>query len=525
MITKLAKNGGHLGPNLGVVELTIALHYVFSTPQDKFVWDVSHQSYVHKLLLDRPQEPVYTVRDRRPERLCLAHGKPARLLRRRARRHGLVGGIDRNHAPIPALLAVAGVHHYLIREGLRTQVSLVLESGEPREVHHFALLIGYGCGGINPYLAFETIEDMVRQGHLPPRTEASAKPQAEKSPAEFYIKNYVKAVNKGVLKVMSKMGISTVHSYCGAQIFEAVGLGQDVIDKYFTSTPFRIAGIGLDVIAYEVRVRHEMAFADRNANGHTLDVGGHYQYRKEGEFHLFNPESVHKLQHACRSGNFKLFKEYSQLVNDQLRRLCTLRGLMEIKFLNKPIPIEEVEPVEEILKRFKTGAMSYGSISQEAHETLAVAMNRIGGKSNTGEGGEDPERYVPRCQRRFAEHAIKQVASGRFGVTSSYLVHAEELQIKMAQGAKPGEGGQLPGQKVYPWIAKVLPFDAGSRPDLAAAAPRHLLHRRPGRADSRPEERQPSRPHQCETGRRGGRRHDRGRGFESSRRRRPHQRP
>ncbi len=382
--------------------------------------------------------------------------------------------IGKNHAPIPALLAVAGLHHFLIRESLRTQVSLVLESGEPREVHHFALLIGYGCAGINPYLAFETIEDMVRQGHLPPRADAKPLGANGKPQADFYIKNYVKAINKGVLKVMSKMGISTVHSYCGAQIFEAVGLGQEVIDKYFTSTPSRVAGIGLDVIAEEVRTRHEKAYAERSTNGHALDVGGHYQYRKEGEYHLFNPETVHKLQHACRSGNYKIFKEFTQLVNDQSRRLCTLRGLMEIKFPGQPIPIEEVEPVEEILKRFKTGAMSYGSISQEAHETLAIAMNRIGGKSNTGEGGEDPARYVRDANGDSRNSAIKQVASGRFGVTSSYLVNAQELQIKMAQGAKPGEGGQLPGHKVYPWIAKVRHSTPGV--GLISPPPHHDIY-------------------------------------------------
>ncbi|MCS7047464.1 MAG: glutamate synthase-related protein, partial [Gemmataceae bacterium] len=352
--------------------------------------------------------------------------------------------IDKHHAPIPALLAVAAVHHHLIREGTRTQVSLVLESGEPREVHHFCLLIGYGAGAINPYLAFETIEDMIRQGHL-------------KLDPDKAIKNYVKSINKGVLKVMSKMGISTVQSYCGAQIFEAVGLGQEVIDKYFTWTPSRVGGVGLDVIAQETRARHDHAFSERPTNGRTLDVGGHYQYRKEGEYHLFNPETVHKLQYAVRTGNYKTFQEYSRLVNDQSKRLATLRGLMEIRFDQcTPVPLEEVEPVEEIVKRFKTGAMSYGSISQEAHETLAIAMNRIGGKSNTGEGGEDPERYRWTNERGDSKNsAIKQVASGRFGVNSQYLVMAKELQIKMAQGAKPGEGGQLPGHKVYPWIAKV----------------------------------------------------------------------
>ncbi len=323
--------------------------------------------------------------------------------------------IDKNHAPIPALLAVAAVHHHLIREGTRTQVSIVLESGEPREVHHFALLIGYGAGAVNPYLAFETIEDMIRQGQL-------TKVDGKKG-----IKNYVKAINKGVLKVMSKMGISTAQSYCGAQIFEAVGLGQDVIKDYFTGTPSRVGGIGLDVIAAEVRARHDRPFADRPTNGHTLDIGGHYQFRREGEYHLFNPETIHKLQYACRTGNYKVFKEYSGLVNNQSTRLCTLRGLMEFKpaatecnehgTLIAPraaVPLDEVEPLETILRRFKSGAMSYGSISQEAHETLAIAMNRIGGKSNTGEGGEDPARYTLEANGDSKNSAIKQVASGRF---------------------------------------------------------------------------------------------------------------
>ncbi|MCI0684467.1 MAG: glutamate synthase large subunit [Gemmataceae bacterium] len=352
--------------------------------------------------------------------------------------------IDRHHAPIPALLAIGAVHHHLIREGTRTQVSLVLESGEPREVHHFCLLIGYGAGAINPYLAFETIEDMIRQGHL-------------RMDAKKAIKNYTKSIDKGVLKVMSKMGISTAQSYCGAQIFEAVGLGQEVIDRYFTWTASRVGGVGMDVLAHEVRARHDHAFSERPTNGKTLDVGGHYQYRKEGEYHLFNPETVHKLQYAVRADNYKTFKEYTGLVNDQSKRLATLRGLMDIRFGERtPIPIEEVESAESIMKRFKSGAMSYGSISQEAHETLAIAMNRIGGKSNTGEGGEDPERYAWTNELGDSKNsAIKQVASGRFGVTSEYLVMAKELQIKMAQGAKPGEGGQLPGHKVYPWIAKV----------------------------------------------------------------------
>jgi glutamate synthase (ferredoxin) len=353
-------------------------------------------------------------------------------------------GVDRQNAPIPALLAVAGLHHHLIREGTRTRVGLVLESGEPREVHHFSLLIGYGAGAINPYLAFETLDDMIRQGLLKEIKHKEA------------CKNFVKAAVKGVVKVISKMGISTVQSYRGAQIFEAIGLNQKVIDRYFTWTPSRIEGVGLDVLAEEVLFRHRQAFPERPVKEHVLDVGGQYQWRQEGELHLFSPQTVHKLQQACRTGSYKVFKEYSELVNNQIRNHCTLRGLLELKFAPTPIPIEEVEPAETILKRFKSGAMSYGSISKEAHEALAIAMNRVGGKSNTGEGGEDPERYAWSNERGDSKNsAIKQVASGRFGVTSEYLVQARELQIKMAQGAKPGEGGQLPGGKVYPWIAKV----------------------------------------------------------------------
>jgi len=372
-------------------------------------------------------------------------------------------GVDVEHAPIPSLLAVAGVHHHLIREGTRAKVGLVLESGEPREVHHFSLLIGYGAGVINPYLAFETIDDMIREGSLPGTNHEKA------------IKNYVKSVGKGVMKVMSKMGISTAQSYCGAQIFEAVGLNKDVIDKYFTWTASRVSGVGMDVIAEEAVTRHRRAFPDRSLNGHTLEAGGQYQYRREGEFHLFNPESIHKLQYACRSNSYKAFKEYSTLVDNQAKRLCTLRGLFEFKLAEKPIPLEEVESVESIMKRFKSGAMSYGSISQEAHETLAIAMNRIGGKSNTGEGGEDPDRYLWSNDRGDSKNsAIKQVASGRFGVTSNYLVNAKELQIKMAQGAKPGEGGQLPGSKVYPWIAKVRHSTPGV--GLISPPPHHDIY-------------------------------------------------
>jgi glutamate synthase (ferredoxin) len=351
-------------------------------------------------------------------------------------------GVDREHAAIPALLAVAGLHHHLIRAGTRSRVGLVIESGEPREVHHFALLLGYGAGAVNPYVALETVTDLVRQGQV-------------KGPPEKAINNYVKAGTKGIMKVMSKMGISTVQSYRGAQIFEAIGLNKELIDHYFTWTSSRVSGIGIDVVAREVHARHHRAFPERPTNGHTLDVGGQYQYRRDGENHLFNPETVHKLQYACRTGNYRVFKDYSRLIDEQARKLCTLRGLFDLKFASQPIPIEEVEPVDAILRRFKTGAMSYGSISKEAHETLAIAMNRIGGKSNTGEGGEDPARYRPDANGDSRNSAIKQVASGRFGVTSEYLVNAQELQIKMAQGAKPGEGGQLPGTKVYPWIAKV----------------------------------------------------------------------
>ena len=352
-------------------------------------------------------------------------------------------GINQEHAAIPALLAVSGLHHHLIRKGTRTKVGIVLESGEPREVHHFALLIGYGCGAINPYLAFETLDDMIREGMLKGIDHKTA------------VKNYAKAVAKGVVKTMSKMGISTIQSYRGAQIFEAIGLNQKLVDRYFTWTASRIEGAGIDEIAQEVLRRHEHAFPDRQTNGQVLDAGGEYQWRKEGEFHMFNPETVHKLQLACRTNNYKTFKEYSQLINVQEKNYCTLRGLLDLKSGLKPIPIEEVEPIEAIMKRFKTGAMSYGSISKEAHEALAIAMNRIGGKSNTGEGGEDPIRFTPESNGDSKNSAIKQVASGRFGVTSHYLVNAREIQIKMAQGAKPGEGGQLPGTKVYPWIAKV----------------------------------------------------------------------
>jgi glutamate synthase (ferredoxin) len=350
---------------------------------------------------------------------------------------------DRVRAPIPSLLATAGVHHHLVRKGTRTRCALVVESGDAREVHHCALLLAYGAGAVNPYLAFETLDDMIRQRMLTGISHADA------------VHNYIHALNKGILKVMSKMGVSTLQSYCGAQLFEAIGLDRSFVDKYFTRTASRIGGVGIDVIGEEVNRRHQKAFPVRPSGDGDLDWGGEYQWRRDGEYHLFNPETVFKLQHSTRSGQYKIFKEYTRAVDDQNRKLATLRGLLELKLDAKPIPIEDVEPVDSIVKRFATGAMSYGSISQEAHETLAIAMNRLGGKSNTGEGGEDPARYKKDANGDWRRSAIKQVASARFGVTSEYLVNAEDLQIKMAQGAKPGEGGQLPGHKVYPWIAKV----------------------------------------------------------------------
>ncbi len=358
---------------------------------------------------------------------------------------------DRNadavDAPIPSLLLTAAVHHHLVRTRQRTMVGLIVECGDAREVHHMALLIGYGAGAVNPYLAFESIEDMIAAdsgrglhglGGMDPK-------QA--------VRNYIKACGKGVLKVMSKMGVSTVASYTGAQIFEAIGLGDELVQKYFTGTVSRIGGIGLDVIATAVRMRHSIANPARpEERAHrTLELGGEYQWRREGEPHLFNPETVFKLQHATRAKRYDIFKEYTSGVDDQSKALLTLRGLIKFRDdVRSPVPLEDVEPVSEIVKRFSTGAMSYGSISAEAHETLAMAMNQLGGKSNTGEGGEDSERLHDPSRRS----AIKQVASGRFGVTSEYLTNADDLQIKMAQGAKPGEGGQLPGHKVYPWIAK-----------------------------------------------------------------------
>jgi glutamate synthase (ferredoxin) len=371
-------------------------------------------------------------------------------------------GVGPRLAPIPSLLATAGVHHHLVREGTRTRCALVIESGDAREVHHVSLLLGYGAGVVNPYVAFETIDDMIRQGMLTGVDRERA------------IQHYIKALNKGVLKVMSKMGISTLQSYCGAQIFEAIGLKTDFIDKYFTHTMSRIGGVGIEVIAEEAVRRHQRAFGRQPVKPQELEPGGEYQWRRDGEYHLFNPDTVFKLQHATRTGQYSIFKEYTRAVDQQNEHRATLRGLFRLKPAGVPVPIDEVEPVEAIVRRFATGAMSYGSISQEAHETLAIAMNRLGGKSNTGEGGEDAERFLPMANGDSKRSAIKQVASGRFGVTSEYLVNADELQIKMAQGAKPGEGGQLPGHKVYPWIAKTRHSTPGV--GLISPPPHHDIY-------------------------------------------------
>ncbi|MDN5770771.1 MAG: glutamate synthase large subunit [Microlunatus sp.] len=363
-------------------------------------------------------------------------------------------------APIPSLLLTAAVHHHLVREKTRTQVGLVVEAGDVREVHHVAVLIGYGAAGVNPYLAIESAEDLARHG-----VYTSVEP-------EQAVNGVVAALGKGVLKVMSKMGISTVASYTGAQIFEALGLSKPLVDRYFTGTTSKLGGIGLTELAEEIRQRHLRAYpADGIPLAHRLlPVGGEYQWRREGEPHLFDPETVFRLQHSTRAGRYDIFKQYTQHVDTQSERLMTLRGLLKFASDREPVPIEEVEPVSEIVRRFSTGAMSYGSISLEAHQTLAVAMNRIGGKSNTGEGGEDADRlYDP--QRRSA---IKQVASGRFGVTSDYLSNADDIQIKMAQGAKPGEGGQLPGQKVYPWVAKTRHSTPGV--GLISPPPHHDIY-------------------------------------------------
>ncbi len=370
-------------------------------------------------------------------------------------------GISRKTAAIPSLLATASMHHHLVRRGERTRCGLVIETGDAREVHHLCLLIGYGAGAVNPWVAFETIDDMINEGLLTDIDRTKA------------IKNYIKGLNKGILKVMAKMGISTLQSYTGAQIFEAIGLNGDLVHRYFTGTVSRISGIGLDVIADEIRRRHERAFPERPV-GAELDWGGEYQWRRDGEHHMVNPDMIARLQHATRSGSYAQFKDFTRLCDDQSKQLATLRGLIGLRPAATPVPIEEVEPIESILRRFATGAMSYGSISQEAHETLAIAMNRIGGRSNTGEGGEDAARYRRDPNGDWRRSAVKQVASGRFGVTSEYLVNATDLQIKMAQGAKPGEGGQLPGPKVYPWIAKVRFATPGVQ--LISPPPHHDIY-------------------------------------------------
>ena len=369
------------------------------------------------------------------------------------------------NAPIPSLLLTGAVHHHLVRNRTRTEVGLIVECGDAREVHHMALLLGYGAGAINPYLAIESIEDLIEEGAI---TEVDSKTA---------VRNYIKACSKGVLKIMSKMGISTVASYTGAQVFECVGLSNEVIDDYFTDTTSKLGGVDLNVLAEEVALRHRFAYLDNPEEVAHRDLwaGGEYQWRREGEFHLFNPETVYRLQHSTRTGQYELFKEYTELVDTQSEELATLRGLFTLTPNNEgPISIDEVEPVSEIVKRFSTGAMSYGSISAEAHETLAIAMNRLGAKSNTGEGGEDPERFTPDANGDSRRSAIKQVASGRFGVTSEYLVNSDDIQIKMAQGAKPGEGGQLPGPKVWPWIAKTRHSTPGV--GLISPPPHHDIY-------------------------------------------------
>ncbi|TDZ87054.1 Glutamate synthase [NADPH] large chain [Mycobacteroides salmoniphilum] len=375
---------------------------------------------------------------------------------------------DDQMAPIPSLLAVAAVHHHLVRERSRTKVGLVVEAGDAREVHHVAALVGFGAAAVNPYMAFESIEDLIDRGMIS---------GVERDKA---VRNYIKAAGKGVLKVMSKMGISTLASYTGAQLFQAIGLSQELLNEYFIGLSCPTGGIGLDEIAADVASRHHLAFLERPEEWahRELEVGGEYQWRREGEYHLFNPDTVFKLQHSTRSGQYSVFKEYTALVDDQSERMASLRGLLKFKSPEdggRPaISIDEVEPASEIVKRFSTGAMSFGSISAEAHETLAIAMNRLGGRSNSGEGGEDPRRFTPDENGDWRRSAVKQVASGRFGVTSHYLSNCTDIQIKMAQGAKPGEGGQLPAHKVYPWVAEVRHSTPGV--GLISPPPHHDIY-------------------------------------------------
>ncbi|GAB0058201.1 Glutamate synthase (NADPH) large chain [Candidatus Magnetaquicoccaceae bacterium FCR-1] len=372
-------------------------------------------------------------------------------------------GVSAAMAPIPALLAVSGVHHHLIRSGTRGAASIVIETGEAREVTHCALLAGYGAGAINPYLAFESLEDLVARGIL----------EAPKGMA--YLKaNYVKAIGKGMLKIFSKMGISTLRSYCGAQIFEAIGLSRRFLEKHFTGTFSRLDGVGLLEVARETLERHRRAFTSHMTLTNSLDIGGEYTFRHEGERHMWTPDTIAKLQQSTRTNDYPLYKEFATLINQQDRAHCTLRGLFQLKEAEEPLPLAEVEPASEIVKRFVTGAMSFGSISKEAHETLAIAMNRLGGRSNTGEGGEDPERYKPRPNGDLARSAIKQVAAGRFGVSSHYLANADEMQIKVAQGAKPGEGGQLPGHKVTETVARIRNTTPGVM--LISPPPHHDIY-------------------------------------------------
>ena len=363
-------------------------------------------------------------------------------------------GVDENHVAIPSLLAVSALEHYLVRTKKRTALAMILESAEPREVHHFATLLGYGASAINPYLAQESIKELIDSNMLDKDYYAA-------------VNDYNDAVLHGIVKIASKMGVSTIQSYQGSQIFEAIGINKDVIDKYFTNTVSRIGGIGLDDIAKEVNFLHSKAFDPLDLGiDLSLDSSGSHKFRSGKEEHLYDPNTIHLLQESTRRGDYNLFKEYSAAINDESRTM-NLRGLMDFNYPENGVPIEEVESVDSIVQRFKTGAMSYGSISQEAHETLAIAMNQIHGKSNSGEGGESLERLTIGKDGLNKCSAIKQVASGRFGVTSRYLVSANEIQIKMAQGAKPGEGGHLPGGKVYPWVAKTQTFHTGGFSDFS----------------------------------------------------------
>ena len=413
-------------------------------------------------------------------------------------------GVDSHHAPIPSLLAVAGVHHHLVREGTRHKCGLLIETGEAREVHHIALLLGYGAGSVNPYLAFESLDDLIRQGLLPNVTHNDA------------VKRYIKALNKGVLKVMSKMGISTLQSYCGAQIFEAIGLDRAFVDTYFTSTASKIGGIGVKEISEEVRQRHARAYGSTPSN--DLQSGGEYQWRRDGELHLFNPDTVFKLQHATRSGQYKIFKEYTALVDDQSKARATLRGLFGLKPFGPPVPLDEVEPLDKILPRFSTGAMSYGSISQEAHETLAIAMNRMGAQVEHRRGRRGSGALRARCERRFT---AQRDQAGRVGA----LRRHERVPGQRRRSAdQDGAGRQARRRRTAarPQGLSVdregAPLDAGRRPDLAAAASRHLLDRRSRAADLRPEERESGGARAREARRRIGRRHRRRGRVEGARR-------